>query len=493
MRRHAISMAQAVALEESGPLLARSVLEAVALSGVYVAFLHHLALRWHRLSGLPNPFRQVSLVVPVTFTAGYLAFVYYGSRYMRLRKEPIVTRVFEAMLVYNLYQTVLNACFLLALIQEARRQGLALWGNPYPPAEEQYHLGFLLWLHYTNTYLGLLDTVFIVLRKKFRRISFLHVYERLLMVWWWFLVCRRGCGGDAYFPATVHATVLVATYGHYLLTLLKLPTPQSERVTQLHMVRCLLCAVHALYTLWHRNMPAALGLTQLFVMGNLLVLFTDFHYHQRARQSIAAAEGPTMPHTVFSFDSSGWLFLYHFGVARYLREHFLPTADPAAVAFSGASGGALVATALCSNVDLDRLIAFVVSCRRDCYYTPWRLMPAVEEAIRLFMPPDAHVTCSNRIRILTTKVLPNPPFVMGEVVSEFQNWKHLAQVLRASCHVPLFGGFLPFHMTEAGGGWYYDGLFWSSGLGFVPWRSVTREDRVVRVSGLGIWGAQVKP
>lgn len=39
-------------------------------------------------------------------------------------------------------------------------------------------------------------------------------------------------------------------------------------------------------------------------------------------------------------------------------------------------------------------------------------------------------------------------------------------------HVPLFGGFLPFHMTEAGGGWYYDGLFWSSGLGFVPWRSV---------------------
>lgn len=62
-----------------------------------------------------------------------------------------------------------------------------------------------------NTYLGLLDTVFIVLRKKFRRISFLHVYERLLMVWWWFLVCRRGCGGDAYFPATVHATVLVAS------------------------------------------------------------------------------------------------------------------------------------------------------------------------------------------------------------------------------------------------------------------------------------------
>eukprot|EP00668_Euglena_longa_P031683 GGOE01040925.1.p1 GENE.GGOE01040925.1~~GGOE01040925.1.p1 ORF type:complete len:604 (-),score=213.92 GGOE01040925.1:514-2325(-) len=492
MRRYAISMAQTVALEESGPLLARSVLEAVVLFGLYIAFLHHLARRWHLLSGLPDPFAHVSLVVPITFTIGYLAFVYYGSRYMRLRKEPVVTRVFESMLVYNLYQTVLNLCCLLAFGQEVWRQGLALWGNHYAYTEDQYHLGFLLWLHYTNTYLGLLDTVFILLRKKFRMMSFLHVYERLLMVWWWFLVCRLACGGDVYLPAMIHTAVNVATYGHYLLTLLKLPTPRRERVTQLHMARCFLCALHALLTLWCRSVPVVLGLIQLFVMGNLNILFTDFHYRQRARHTINA-EDHNMPHTVFSFDSSGWLFLYHFGVAKYLREHFLPKADLPSVAYSGASGGALVATALCSNVDLDRLIDFVVSCRKSCYYAPWRLMGAVEEAINIFMPTDAHVTCTQRIRILITKVLPRPPFVMGEVACEFQNWKHLAQVLRASCHVPLIGGVLPFHMTEAGGGWYYDGLFWSSGLGFVPWRAVTDEDRVIRISGLGIWGALVKP
>lgn len=59
-------------------------------------------------------------------------------------------------------------------------------------------------------------------------------------------------------------------------------------------------------------------------MGNLLVLFTDFHYHQRARQSIAAAEGPTMPHTVFSFAQAGappWVSCWVGGGAELLSFH----------------------------------------------------------------------------------------------------------------------------------------------------------------------------
>lgn len=43
-------------------------------------------------------------------------------------------------------------------------------------------------------------------------------------------------------------------------------------------------------------------------------------------------------------DSSGWLFLYHFGVAKYLQEEYLPREGLPPVAYSGASGGALVAS-----------------------------------------------------------------------------------------------------------------------------------------------------
>ena len=42
--------------------------------------------------------------------------------------------------------------------------------------------------------------------------------------------------------------------------------------------------------------------------------------------------------TTFSFDSSGWMYCYHLGVARYLQMHVLPKLPANRVAFSGSSG-----------------------------------------------------------------------------------------------------------------------------------------------------------
>ena len=55
----------------------------------------------------------------------------------------------------------------------------------------------------------------------------------------------------------------------------------------------------------------------------------------------------------FSFDSSGWLYVYHLGVAHYLQRHVLPHLEAERVAFSGSSGGALVAAALAGGIDID--------------------------------------------------------------------------------------------------------------------------------------------
>eukprot|EP00667_Euglena_gracilis_P005435 EG_transcript_5474 len=493
LRRHALTLSQMAAIDGSGPLLLRSLAEATMLVVLHVSFLHYVAQRWHALSGLADPFSQVSAIVPLSFTGWYLCFVHLGSRYMWLRRAPFVTRVFECMVVYNAHQTVLNLCCAIALIQEVRRRGMALWGNSYVPSEDQYYLSFLIWLHYSNSYLELLDTVFVVLRKKFTRVSFLHVYQRVLMLWSWFIVCRVACGGDSYFGAVAHCVVRVATYGYYLLALLNLPRPPRHYVTRLHLAQCLLCSIHALYVLWHGTMPARLAATELFAMVNMLVLSTDFHYDQAFAQPTPEVAPPVRPRLVFSFDSSGWLYLYHFGVARYLRDHYLRDRAEEDIAFSGASGGALVAWSLCDNTNLDVLIDHVISCRKIIGLCPWRMMPAVDRALLRFLPPGSHRRCSNRLRVLVTKVLPGPPFVMGEVATEFVSDKHLSQVLRASCHVPLVCSVRPYRITEGPGGLYYDGLFWSSGLGFVPWRSTDPGDKVIRVSGLGVWGAEITP
>ncbi len=55
------------------------------------------------------------------------------------------------------------------------------------------------------------------------------------------------------------------------------------------------------------------------------------------------------------------------GVAQYLQQHVLPKLPPDRVAFSGSSGGALVAAALCGDVNIERLTKFVIGCRARAF------------------------------------------------------------------------------------------------------------------------------
>ena len=64
-----------------------------------------------------------------------------------------------------------------------------------------------------------------VLRKRFSGISFVHAYQRVVLLWSWFLVCKYCCGGDGYFGAMVSSFVQIFTYGYYLLALLKIACP----------------------------------------------------------------------------------------------------------------------------------------------------------------------------------------------------------------------------------------------------------------------------
>ena len=70
----------------------------------------------------------------------------------------------------------------------------------------------------------------------------------------------------------------------------------------------------------------------------------------------AESTGDTDPlRLTFSFDSSGWLYVYHLGAAHFLQQHVLPHLDAEQTAFSGSSGGALVAAALCTGVDVEEV------------------------------------------------------------------------------------------------------------------------------------------
>ena len=113
----------------------------------------------------------------------------------------------------------------------------------------------------------------------------------------------------------------------------------------------------------------------------------------------------------FSFDSSGWLYVYHLGVAHYLQRHVLPHLEAERVAFSGSSGGALVAAALAGGIDIEQLAHHVIGCHGRCRFNPFRMLPAAEEAIAKYMPPDGHLMANGRPVSYTHLTLPTKRIV----------------------------------------------------------------------------------
>ena len=139
-----------------------------------------------------------------------------------------------------------------------------------------FRISFLVWLHYNNKYIELLDTLWMILKKKNNQISFLHCYHHVLLFWVWWYDCAVEPGGDSWFGACVNSFIHVIMYAYYTLALFKVPCPWKKWITNLQMLQFAVCLSHSCYVVWKRNMPVELPLTQAVVMINMLVLFSMF-------------------------------------------------------------------------------------------------------------------------------------------------------------------------------------------------------------------------
>ena len=63
----------------------------------------------------------------------------------------------------------------------------------------------------------------------------------------------------------------------------------------------------------------------------------------RASNGSQKAAAAAKRRLTFSFDSSGWLYVYHLGAAHYIQTQLMPNLPEDELSFSGSSGGALVA------------------------------------------------------------------------------------------------------------------------------------------------------
>jgi elongation of very long chain fatty acids protein 4 len=258
----------------------------LALSCLYVVFLRSWYLESKVTPSENQTFGEnVSWVVPTLASIGYLTVIFALKHFMANRKPYNLK---DYMFTYNLYQTILNIWCVIAFVKELYTQGMSVWGNQIDSSPNGLRMGFLIWVHYNNKYVELLDTLFMALRKKDNQISFLHMYHHVLLIWAWFLVCKFGCGGDAYFGALANSFVHVVMYGYYLLALLKIDTPWKKWLTSIQMAQFAICFSHCMYVLYVDCYPRWLTMVEVWVMTNMLVLFGNFYrktYSKKANEA----------------------------------------------------------------------------------------------------------------------------------------------------------------------------------------------------------------
>mmetsp|Transcript_41901 Transcript_41901/g.89950 ORF Transcript_41901/g.89950 Transcript_41901/m.89950 type:complete len:769 (+) Transcript_41901:188-2494(+) len=476
-----------------------------------------------------GPFGDVSFTFAAGLSLAYISLSFLGINRMALRPLPVQSFIFECMAIHNLMQCLCNMYCFIMLVLEGRALALGAWGNPYDDSERSHTLGMLIWLQYHCRQLQLLETAFMVLRKKFQGVSFLHLYLRLLNLFGWYIACRRFGGGEAYFPALFSSGCQAIVYGLYFsFSLLRAPKKKTNegtqsdaadegllhavmrsavfasratRIFEVQIIQYVVCAVHSIIAAVWGNFPGHLALLHLFVIGNGLVLYTDFQSKLPELLTDAAAttlieDSAIGPHSdnhdaktrrvTFSFDSCGWLFVYHFGVAAFLSEYLGLEVDPQNpdklpaskhIAFSGSSGGSLVSCVLGAGTRVNDVFEYILEQFPFCRRNPLEMFPAVERALKKFQYEGAHKRLCGRVRILLTRVTARPPFVLGEVAEHYPDNETAVEILCASCHVPFVAGIRPRKIGER---YYYDGLVWPSRL-LVPWRGA-ENDYVVRVS-----------
>lgn len=434
-----------------------------------------------------------SIITPIMATALYPLALYIVSS-LAAHYSPPERYVFELLLAFDVYQLFSSVFVFVAIIMEAYNLGMYPMGNSQ--AVSSVWLRALVWFHYHNRIIELLDTLLRISHRRMGAYGAMHFYMRMVNLWSWYAAAGVA-GGDVYFITACDSFVLIVRFLVFSLSLLRwslnfvvdfgMHAPKrrlfrKEHLYHLQIAEFATLFIHALLALYWGNMPQSLMIVQIVVMFQFLLIFTNFSYSRDAEDICRYQDARLM----FSFDSSAWFFLYHFGVAMWLEDNI--DLEPSAIGYSGSSGGALVAGSLSCGINNEELSSWVIEHSYPvAHLNPFKLLPQCEKALDIFLPRDAHVPCSDVLRVLLTKVSRRPPFVMGEVVSQYYSWNHLFAVLRASCHIPLVC-ILPYPIP--GLGWYYDGLLWASL--FVPWRTFSESDNLIRVSAFGMPWADIK-
>ncbi|KAH8279850.1 hypothetical protein KR054_008749, partial [Drosophila jambulina] len=216
----------------------------------------------------------------------YLVFVLkLGPKLMEERKAFELRGIIKA---YNVVQIVYNtvtftyyAHFMFVL----RAVSLQCMVSLPPDHEYKDRERFITNLYLINKFMDLLDTVFFVLRKKHKQITFLHVFHHVVLVVLSYVIpTLYGAGGPTLPMAFLNQVVHSIMYTYYLLTSIS-PAAQAslwwkKYITIIQLIQFALIILQCINVLVQPNCDAPRPVAYVFGSFSvaLAVMFSKFYF-----------------------------------------------------------------------------------------------------------------------------------------------------------------------------------------------------------------------
>ncbi|XP_022211084.1 elongation of very long chain fatty acids protein F-like [Drosophila obscura] len=215
--------------------------------------------------------------------AAYLLFVLKVGRKLMEKREPFDLR--GVIKVYNIVQILYNGIMLVGSVYfMLNAYDLRCIANLPLDHEWKNTERWLTYVYFLNKFLDLLDTIFFVLRKKDRHLSFLHIFHHAFMPYFCFLYIRfHGHGGHGFFLCFFNVAVHVAMYTYYYISSIRKDAQANiwfkKYITIVQLTQFFIILVHCIYTLRQADCIASRAIPVYggLVAVTFIILFTNFY------------------------------------------------------------------------------------------------------------------------------------------------------------------------------------------------------------------------
>ncbi|XP_012265643.1 elongation of very long chain fatty acids protein AAEL008004-like [Athalia rosae] len=248
-------------------------------------------------------FLMSSPVPGASIMFGYLYFVLsWGPRHMEHRKPYQLKNV---LIVYNLLQVILSSWLFYEGLDAAWLTKYSWKCEPvdYSDTPHARRVARGVYFYFLAKLSELLDTVFFVLRKKERQISFLHMYHHTVMPLAAWGATKYLPGGHGTFVGVINSFVHIIMYSYYLLAAM-LPQYQAylwwkKYITTLQMGQFCIAFVHSFQLLLYDcGYPKWSMFIILPNVAFFYFMFSDFYNKAYEKSGSPTEEKAKSPHEI---------------------------------------------------------------------------------------------------------------------------------------------------------------------------------------------------